>query len=207
MIILLAILTAVLALLAFPILGIVRNYATARKIGFPIVSTPIGFFSLFWTFAGSKLGPIFLKLPFELGDFVNHTGIGGQFANRYHYHDRLGPVLTIISPSEIEVMVADAAIANEILAHPKDFVKDQRIYQPLNVLGPNVNTVNGEVWQRHRRITTPPFNERNSGMVWKESIVQATSMLQTCKPLLLNLRPDLAADPLSLPFNADHTQG
>ena len=36
--------------------------------------------------------------------------------------------------------------------------------------------VEGTTWQRHRKITTPPFNERNSGLVWKESLRQAIDM-------------------------------
>lgn len=174
-------LTACIAFLAFPIVGSIKNYNKARKLGLPIIFTPIGFFSLVWTFAGPKLVPLFERLPFELGEFVRYTGMGASFANRYEFHDRLGPIFTIVSPSEIQIIVADAAAANEILAHPKDFVKDQRIYGPLNILGPNVNTVNGETWQRHRRITAPPFNERNSGMVWSESLKQASDMLHSCK--------------------------
>jgi cytochrome P450 len=49
----------------------------------------------------------------------------------------------------------------------------------LEIFGPNVVTLNGELWARHRRITTPPFNERNSSLVWKESLLQANSMLKS----------------------------
>lgn len=53
------------------------------------------------------------------------------------------------------------------------------MYEVLNLFGRNVNTVNGDVWQRHRRITAPPFNERNSSLVWKESRRQSDDMLKT----------------------------
>ena len=61
----------------------------------------------------------------------------------------------------------------------------------MELFGPNVDTVStltalsfqanksenfqveGATWQRHRKITTPPFNERNSGLVWAESLRQA----------------------------------
>ncbi|KAK4690121.1 hypothetical protein P7C71_g6603, partial [Lecanoromycetidae sp. Uapishka_2] len=46
------------------------------------------------------------------------------------------------------------------------------------MFGKNVDTVEGEEWQRHRKITTPPFNERNSGLVWKESLRQAEDMIK-----------------------------
>lgn len=35
----------------------------------------------------------------------------------------------------------------------------------------------GDDWLRHRKITAPPFNERNSAMVWVESLRQAHEML------------------------------
>lgn len=41
----------------------------------------------------------------------------------------------------------------------------------------DVRQVDGADWQRHRRITAPPFNERNSGLVWTESLRQAKQML------------------------------
>ena len=40
----------------------------------------------------------------------------------------------------------------------------------------------GREWQRHRKITAPPFNEKNSSLVWIESLQQARQMLDwwTC---------------------------
>lgn len=38
--------------------------------------------------------------------------------------------------------------------------------------------VEGEDWQRHRKITAPPFSERNNNLVWVESLHQASDMLQ-----------------------------
>lgn len=38
--------------------------------------------------------------------------------------------------------------------------------------------VEGEDWQRHRKITTPPFNENNNDLVWVESLRQTKDMLQ-----------------------------
>lgn len=39
--------------------------------------------------------------------------------------------------------------------------------------------VEGEDWQRHRKISSPSFNERNSKLVWKEALQQAQPMLQS----------------------------
>ena len=48
----------------------------------------------------------------------------------------------------------------------------------LNVFGPNLATTEGQQWQRHRKITAACFNEHNNGLVWSESIYQATGMIR-----------------------------
>ena len=48
----------------------------------------------------------------------------------------------------------------------------------LNIFGPNVGTVEGRDWQRHRKITGAAFNEQTYETVWRESLRQADGMLQ-----------------------------
>ena len=48
----------------------------------------------------------------------------------------------------------------------------------LNIFGPNVGTVEGRDWQRHRKITGAVFTERTYKAVWSESLRQADGMLQ-----------------------------
>lgn len=94
-------------------------------------------------------------------------------------HAQYGPALCVVTPGDVQVVIADGAAADDILARRRDFIKCPAMYQPLEMFGPNVDTVNGEAWQRHRRLTTPPFNERNSNFVWKESLAQANGMLKS----------------------------
>lgn len=54
-----------------------------------------------------------------------------------------------------------------------EFPKNPVQYQVLEIFGPNVVTTNGKVWERHRRTTIPPFNERVSETVWDEAASQA----------------------------------
>lgn len=75
------------------------------------------------------------------------------------------------------VNLSDAKAGDEYLSKPKHFLKPPYIYDAMNFYGPNVDTVNGETWQRHRRLTTPPFNEKNSALVWRESLAQARDMV------------------------------
>jgi cytochrome P450 len=47
----------------------------------------------------------------------------------------------------------------------------------LDVFGPNLSTVEGRDWQRHRKATSPPFGEPNMPLVWTSCISQAHEML------------------------------
>lgn len=47
----------------------------------------------------------------------------------------------------------------------------------LNVFGSNLGTIEGQQWQRYRKITTTCFNENNNELVWHESIRQVTGMV------------------------------
>ena len=93
-------------------------------------------------------------------------------------HARYGSAFIIVTPVENQVFVADAKAADDILIRRKDFSKKPAVYAPFDIFGRNVNSVEGEAWQRHRKITTPPFNERNSSLVWTESLQQAKEMLR-----------------------------
>ncbi|KAK0124571.1 hypothetical protein ONS95_009520 [Cadophora gregata] len=77
------------------------------------------------------------------------------------------------------IVIADPDVADDVLARRKDFIKRKSMFRALELFGPNVDTLNGEAWQRHRRLTTPPFNERNSSLVWRESIIQANGMIES----------------------------
>lgn len=64
------------------------------------------------------------------------------------------------------------------------------VSEQLNVFSRNLNTVlcavdsiltfdqvEGDDWQRHRRLTAPSFNEKTSSLVWDEAGHQAQDML------------------------------
>lgn len=48
----------------------------------------------------------------------------------------------------------------------------------LDIFGPNLGSVEGQDWQRHRKITGAAFNEQSYETVWSESLRQADGMLQ-----------------------------
>jgi hypothetical protein len=163
-----------IALISWPILNLLRNYFKARKIGLPIVLNPIDIINPVWIITQKRLIPLFKALPFGLGNWVVYSGFGSMFSNRYRLHAKHGPAFLVVTPKEINLYIGDAEVVEDILSKRKDLIKAEEAGTALNLFGTNVVTLNGEDWARHRRITTPPFNERNSNNIWKESIYQAT---------------------------------
>ena len=78
---------------------------------------------------------------------------------------------------ERELYVCNKDVVEEVLKRHRSFIKNPAMYGVLEFFGANVNTANGKTWERHRRITVPPFNERNSSLVWDEAGRQARMML------------------------------
>jgi cytochrome P450 len=188
MVLLLIISSIVIGLAAYTALHTIQHYLEARKLGFPILITP---FNLLMTFTQNGLGPTFLWLsanvpyPFcHLFDFIHYSLMGSwNFTARYNTRnlpfDLYAPAFVIVTPSHNQVIVSDPEAVEGILSRAKyDFIKSRSIYEPLELFGANVDTHNGDEWARHRRITVPPFNERNSKIVWKESLRQASDLLE-----------------------------
>ncbi|KAL9016039.1 MAG: hypothetical protein Q9185_006605 [Variospora sp. 1 TL-2023] len=102
--------------------------------------------------------------------------MGWAFQDKYKIHDELGPLFILVTPAANEVTVADPDVARAVLGRRKDYVKPAVMYEQLNVFGRNLNTVEGDDWQRHRRLTAPSFNEKTSSLVWNEARRQARDM-------------------------------
>lgn len=151
------------------------NYIAARKIGLPILLSPFSWQDPLYMLFGAHLS--FCRyLPFGLGAWTQYSLLGWELNSSYRLHHKLGPAFTIVSAAQNEIIVADPAAADELLTRWKVWTKPPDLYEIFNVFGKNVNSVNGEDWQRHRKITSPAFKESNCRMVWDESQKQAAQM-------------------------------
>jgi cytochrome P450 len=168
-----------IAFVAWLLISLTRNYTTAYTIGLPILLSPVYPLNPFWALLESRLVPLLTRLPFFLIKWIDYTEFSWAYYDRSQLHEKLGPAYVIVSPGDIRVILADPQAAEDVLLRRKDFIKPPIMYKALELFGPNVNTVNGEMWQRHRRITTPPFNEKNSDLVWRESLAQSSDMLKS----------------------------
>lgn len=175
---LLPILVALFAWPCWTVYCIYVNYIKALRIGFPLVITPVDPFDPLWVLLRPYLFPLFSRLPFGLGEFTRYSYVSWAWKDGLAMQARYGNAFTVVTPVENQVFVADARAVEDVLVRRKDFVKKPALYQVFDIFGRSVTSVEGEMWQRHRKITTPPFNERNSSLVWTESVQQTREMLQ-----------------------------
>lgn len=71
----------------------------------------------------------------------------------------------------------DPSVISQVTSRRSDFPKPMTLYKSLDVYGKNIITTEGEQWRIHRKIASPSFAEKNSALVWQESLYQAQKML------------------------------
>ncbi|KAK5168838.1 uncharacterized protein LTR77_006147 [Saxophila tyrrhenica] len=83
----------------------------------------------------------------------------------------------IVAPGGITMVVADREAISQITSRRDAFPKPVHFYSGIDQFGKNVVSSEGSYWRHHRKITSPPFNEKNNSLVWQESLHQAQSMM------------------------------
>jgi cytochrome P450 len=102
-------------------------------------------------------------------DFSFHTGM--------KYFSKYGDVVCIACPSNLMFFTANAESIHQITTRREHFPKPTDRYAILNQFGRNVITTEAAEWRMHRKATATSFNEKNSALVFRESIRQAQGML------------------------------
>lgn len=157
--------------------GFLSNLKAARATGLPYVVSPVAMHNPFWLVFQRSLKPILLKLPFGLGGFVRYNSLSWIFDDKYRMHQDYGTIFIHVTPGMNELHIADPGVNQQVFARKRDFEKPPWILQSTRIYGNSVSNVTDKDWQRHRRITAPPFNERNSKLVWDEAVRQTTQAL------------------------------
>ncbi|KAL5378613.1 hypothetical protein DPSP01_009024 [Paraphaeosphaeria sporulosa] len=170
-----SLLTVTFLLGIIPILRRIRriyiNYQLAKPTGLHIIIVPLDPYGIVWQ-AGSRLfTPILQHF-----DWCRILDLSWTWEDGSIRHEKYGDNFIVVSPAMNVLYTSDKFAIEEVLAKRKIFVKP-KLYETLDMFGKNVDTVNGEEWSRHRKITAPCFNERVSGFVWNESIRQSQAML------------------------------
>ncbi|KAH7053200.1 cytochrome P450 [Macrophomina phaseolina] len=183
-------------LIAYPtyaVLTLLVHHRAVRRArlapALPTVTAPFPLAHPLWTVIGRYLRPVCMALlPARWCTWVRIAKVGWPFEEGRRVHedvwrekgegqvDMAGSFLSV-SVSGWEVVVCDEVAVMEVLKRRDVFIKPEELYGYLNVFGRNIDTINGDEWARHRKITAPCFNERVSALVWDESARQTRAML------------------------------
>ena len=118
----------ILAWLIWNLLSFLRNYAAARRIGLPIVISPIYPLNPVWILLHKRVLPILKAFPWNSGLFVRCCYGGWTFDDKYHLHEELGDAFVIVNPGQLELWISEAKTASLILSKRKNFPKPVDLY-------------------------------------------------------------------------------
>jgi cytochrome P450 len=79
-------------------------------------------------------------------------------------------VVSVLPKMKTVIFLADAAAVKEVASSRVRFPKPIYLYTVLSVFGSNIVASEGEQWKRYRTVTAPAFSERNTRLVWDETI-------------------------------------
>ncbi|KXS99863.1 hypothetical protein AC578_4466 [Pseudocercospora eumusae] len=157
-----------------------RNLALAKQSGIPYISLPIYTFNRFWLVTHKLWLPFIRKLPHSWTEdwidfLVPEYAWDKKYDGLFKAHDT--DIIMLVAPGANTLLVADADCTSQIAARRNDFPKPTWLYTSVDLFGKNVVSTEGANWRHHRKITSPPFTEKNNVLVWKESLEQAQSMM------------------------------
>lgn len=137
------------------------NIRAARSSGIPYVVIPWFEYAIPWMLWGPYIVPILRKLPYN--SWVRWVHFNWNWEDKHDVFKEIGSdIVQVVSPVKVTLWLADADVIHQVVARKDDFPKPTQIYAALDIFGKNVLTTTGNHWRTHRKITAPPFNERNN---------------------------------------------
>jgi cytochrome P450 len=68
------------------------------------------------------------------------------------------------------LLTCDVHLVKQVLGQAHDFHAPVEVLSLYNLYGPTLAASEGEQWRLYRKITTPFFNQKTYGVVWRESL-------------------------------------
>ena len=154
-----------------------RNYISARTLNIPIVVCLESFQDPFWMLLGPFVRTLLSRVGLWDLTATDYTSIGWSQRDRFASHAKYGRTFVIVSPFENHIVVADREVSQELFKNWRSWIKNPALYDLFTAYGPNVNTVNGDDWPRHRKIASRVFKEANSKLVWTATQKQTAGII------------------------------
>ena len=165
---LLAISITFILLVVYRCTRLLLNYVGAIRIGLPIVIVPTNWQDPLWIVFGKKLAWL-QSLPFGLGSWYHYSFLGWNLNDRYTTHELLGGAFTMVTSNKNEIYICDPVNIHEAMGKHKRWLRPRELYSLFETFGPNVDSVDGEDWQRHRKVINHAFVEGNMETVWNSA--------------------------------------
>ncbi|PVI04068.1 cytochrome P450 [Periconia macrospinosa] len=177
----LAILLPVLLFLASTAWGLFRNYLIARKVGLPIIIAPVSPENPIWMLLARYIVPIVQYIPIGNGYFSRFCHLGWEFEEKARPHIELGDAFMFATPGKNWIYLCNAEAIHDVVRRERqgEFARPIELLAMLDVFGPNISTMNGSDWQRHRKCTAASFNEQSNLLVWNNAAVDGDSTMAT----------------------------
>ena len=131
MTVLVALISGVLAWVIWTFISLLSNYKAARRIGLPVIISPVSSLNPLWilTYRALPILPLLEYLPFGLGTWSKCTYMGWNFDDKYALHEELGRAFTLVTPSLNEVWIAEPDAAHVVLSRRKEYIKPANMYR------------------------------------------------------------------------------
>ncbi|KAK5115502.1 hypothetical protein LTR62_001161 [Meristemomyces frigidus] len=155
------------------------NLAAAKRSGVPYFCIPVYTFNRAWLVTHRLWMPLINALPSAWTQtWIDYVTPEFAWDKLYDtFRDIGSDVFLIVAPGANTLCVADPEAISQITTRRNDFPKPIWMYSSIDLYGKNVVSTEGANWRHHRKITSPPFTEKNNHLVWTESLHQAESMM------------------------------
>ncbi|CZS98571.1 hypothetical protein WAI453_005726 [Rhynchosporium graminicola] len=175
--------TAIAALLSYWVYSniscLLKNIAAAKRSGLPYIVVPVYIHNPAWRLTHKLWVNVFSYLPKALSErWMPYVKPDWVWDLQFDPFQKFGDVFLQVSPGSIQIWVANAEAVRQVTARRDAFLKPLESYKVLDIFGRNIITAEGAEWKRHRKITSPGFNEKNNALVFEEACRQTQGMLR-----------------------------
>jgi cytochrome P450 len=172
-----AILTIAALIVTNRLYALYKNYLSARSLNIPIIICLESWQDPIWMLLGPKIRSLLSRIGLWDTNATDYTTIGWPQFDRFASHAKHGPAFALVTPFKTNIMLSDVDAAREMFKNWRAWIKNPDLYSMFNAYGKNLNSVNGDDWPRHRKVTAPAFKEANSRLVWQATLKQVDSVL------------------------------
>lgn len=168
-----------ISIVCYKILKWRKNYAKAQQVGFPVYYAPFHLGDLWWLVIQSVAIPIIRHLPSSLT--FPWLPMSQAWSIWKHGHDPFETVgsdtFILATPNRNMMHTCDPSIMSDLLSQRSTSHIPVEDFKFFEIYGPCVGTLEAEQWKVHRRVITTAFNAETNEMVWKESVHQASTLI------------------------------